>query len=200
MHPNIKCGPETKIIIFFLKFLNDFKKNTLVNLDLKNSNIEQSLIDQATIEFISYVMDNRGLKASRICSKDPSSFLYIEHLNALFPKSKLIYMVRDGRAATVSKMKHTKVDINNPKIRKKYFQDWVDFNKIASEGCVKIGVEFCLIVRYEDLVLHPEKELRKIMLFLDEKWSDELLKHQNHIGKEIYVSKTEWSSHQIVKK
>ena len=41
--------------------------------------------------------------------------------------------------------------------------------------------------------------LRNMMEFLQESWSDELLRHDQYLGKKIKVSKTEWSSHQIVK-
>ena len=69
-----------------------------------------------------------------------------------------------------------------------------------SSQCSNVGEEFCLVVKYEDLCLHPEKTLKRVVSFLIEEWSDKLLNHQNFIGSDIVVSKTEWSSHQIVYK
>ena len=64
--------------------------------------------------------------------------------------------------------------------------------------CEKVGNKFCLMIRYEDLVLHPEATLRRIMKFLGEEWSGKLLKHQDFIGTDIVLSKTEWSTLQVV--
>ena len=61
-----------------------------------------------------------------------------------------------------------------------------------------MGENFCLVVKYEDLCLHPESTLKRVISFLNEEWSNKLLNHHNFIGSDIIVSKTEWSSHQIV--
>lgn len=45
------------------------------------------------------------------------------------------------------------------------------------------------MVYYEQLVLHPETEMRKILNYLNITWSENVLKHEELIGKQISVSK-----------
>lgn len=198
VHSNIKCGPETKIIPPFVEFAKNWRaKYTNLNDDLNNAGINNTIVDSAIVDFISNVMNNRGFKAERLCAKDPDIVLHMEYIHSILPKTKFIYMVRDGRAAAYSLMTQLKEKINSETFRS-FLATWIAFNEHVSHSCSNIGTQFCLIVKYEDLVLHPEKVLRKVMLFLDEEWTDELLRHQDHIGKEIKISKTEWSTHQIV--
>ena len=50
--------------------------------------------------FINRIMTSRGLKAPRMCAKDPDIVKHLIFMHELFPKAKFIYMVRDGRAAS----------------------------------------------------------------------------------------------------
>jgi len=142
-------------------------------------------------------MNNRGFNAKRSCTKDPEIVRNIEYLHSLFPNAKFIYMIRDGRAAAYSLMVQLKENLIWSKYRS-YLSTWNQFNKDVSNQCDKVGKEFCLIVKYEDLCLHPQSTLERVIQFLNEQWTDKLLNHQNFIGSDIIVSKTEWSSHQIV--
>jgi protein-tyrosine sulfotransferase len=121
----------------------------------------------------------------------------MEYIHGIFPNSKFIYMVRDGRAVAYSYMLQVRDKMSALKYRS-YLRTWNSFNIKAMNDCKKLGDESCLKIRYEDLVLHPEKTLKKVVKFLKIKWTSELLNHHNHIGKKISVSKTEWSTHQIV--
>jgi len=168
-----------------------------INEDLKNANLNVSLIDSSIVEFIHHVMNNRGFNARRSCTKDPEIVRNIEYLHSLFPNAKFIYMIRDGRAAAYSLMVQLKENLTWRKYRA-YLSTWNQFNKDVTRQCDNVGQEFCLIVKYEDLCLHPKSTLERVIQFLNENWSDKLLNHQNFIGSDIIVSKTEWSSHQIV--
>lgn len=198
MHPHIKCGPETKIIPSFLNYAIEFGKvNPSLEKDLANAGLELSIIDSAMTDFIANIMRNRGFNASRLCAKDPDVLQYMDYLYNIFPKAKFIFMVRDGRAAAYSLSQQYKERTDFFRFRE-HLLSWMFFNKKVSEKCEQVGANICLIVKYEDLVLIPEATLKKVMNFLGEKWSIELLNHHNHIGKEVSVSKTEWSTHQIV--
>ena len=56
----------------------------------------------------------------------------------------------------------------------------------------------CLPVWYEQLVLHPEENLRKITKFLDIPWSDNMVNHEDFVSK-MGVSSVEKSTSQIQK-
>ena len=156
-----------------------------------------SLVDSAVVELLAYLILNRGYNVSRQCVKDPDIITFMEYLHYIFPQSKFIYMIRDGRAAAYSLMVQIREKML-PSVFRAYLANWSSFNRKANKICHKIGSKYCLRVKYEDLVLHPEQTLRTVIKFLGESWSDELLKHQEHFGSKISVSKTEWSSHQIV--
>lgn len=199
VHPSIKCGPETKIIPPFVNFASTWRKRTKhLDLDLVNAGINASIVDSAIVNFISYVMTNRGFSAKRLCAKDPDIILYMEYIHSILPKAKFIYMVRDGRAAAYSLMLQIKERLSLS-VYKSYLSTWASFNRIASRTCDTLGPNYCLLVKYEDLVLHPERTLKRVLNYLGENWTDKLLKHHEHIGDEIQISKTEWSSHQIIK-
>jgi protein-tyrosine sulfotransferase len=46
----------------------------------------------------------------------------------------------------------------------------------------------CLAVHYEQLVLHPEAQMRRILKFLDIPWDENVLHHEQTIGKEGGIS------------
>lgn len=55
------------------------------------------------------------------------------------------------------------------------------------------------MVYYEQLVLHPEANLRRIFDFLQIEWNDAVLHHEQFIGDQISLSKTEKSTDQVIK-
>ena len=70
-----------------------------------------------------------------------------------------------------------------------------------NEECKSLGPKNCLPVIYEQLVLHPEQWMRKILNFLEVPWNDRVLHHEAEINKKdgISLSKVERSSDQVLK-
>ena len=70
-----------------------------------------------------------------------------------------------------------------------------------NEECKSLGPKNCLPVIYEQLVLHPEQWMRKILNFLEVPWNDRVLHHEAEINKKngISLSKVERSSDQVIK-
>ena len=58
--------------------------------------------------------------------------------------------------------------------------------------------ETCLPVWYEQLVLHPEENLKKITKFLELPWSEKMMHHEQHT-KKISISSVEKSTDQVQK-
>jgi len=48
--------------------------------------------------------------------------------------------------------------------------------------CNEIGAQTCLAVHYEQLVLQPIIQSRRILDFLDIPWNDAVLNHEKHIS------------------
>merc|ERR1711970_283980 len=70
-----------------------------------------------------------------------------------------------------------------------------------NEQCKELGPRNCLPVIYEQMVLHPEQWMRKILNFLEVPWDDAVLHHEQQINKKggISLSKVERSTDQVIK-
>ncbi|VDN39126.1 unnamed protein product, partial [Gongylonema pulchrum] len=146
------------------------------------------------------VIAGHGEPAERLCNKDPFTMKSAEYLAHLFPNSKFLLMIRDGRATVHSiisrKVTISGFDHNDPR---DCLVRWNRIIGVMYEQCKMIGKKLCLMVYYEQLVLHPEEQMRRILNFLDISWHDSVLHHENHIGKGISLSKVERSTDQVIK-
>ena len=100
-------------------------------------------------------------------------------LHELFPNSKFVYMIRDGRDAAYSYFVREKeaYKLKNMNINT-YLERWDKMNEKADAACSKMAVNVCHRVRYENLVTNPELVLRQLLEFLNLKWTDDLLRHE----------------------
>lgn len=60
---------------------------------------------------------------------------------------------------------------------------WNDAISVMYQKCIKIGSQRCMIVYYEQLVLHPKIWVRHILKFLEIPWDDSVLHHDELINK-----------------
>ncbi|MBN2281000.1 MAG: sulfotransferase [Candidatus Marinimicrobia bacterium] len=97
---------------------------------------------------------------NRWCEKTPRHIKHIKNILDYFPKAKAIHIVRDGRDVITSKHpKHHPDDY------------WVSVNRWVTD--VGIGLEYLdhprvLTLKYEDLVFHFDREIKRISNFLEE--------------------------------
>jgi hypothetical protein len=101
----------------------------------------------------------------------------IKLLNRLFPQAKFIHMVRDGRDVAISYARtpwwHKDVNLN--------LEQWErETNKIEQDGSLLLR-ESMLTMRYEDFLLSPEEETKKICDFLDFPFEKTMLDLKFHI-------------------
>jgi protein-tyrosine sulfotransferase len=93
-------------------------------------------------------------------------------------------MARDGRA-TVHSIISRKVTITGFNLQD-YGESLKRWNKVIQKmfvQCQLLGSDKCLLVYYEQLVLHPEKVMRKVLKFLDIPWNDNVLHHEKFVNK-----------------
>ena len=139
-------------------------------------------------------------KKKLFTSQDPFTLKSGTYLKKLFPNSKFLFMVRDGRA-TVHSIITRKVTITGFDL-KSYRQSLTKWNSAISamnDQCEELGPNYCLKVYYEQLILHPRTWLTKILKFLDLPWTEEVMHHEKQINKPhgISLSKVERSSDQV---
>ena len=196
VHPNVSCGPETKILPTITRFIRDYNKNPNFRNDLEQAGIQTSTVDSALSFFIYHIMENHIRSAKHLCAKDPDIVYYIDYLNRLFPKAKFIFMVRDARAVAYSMVnKLEKVKTFDKMVG--YMLTWNNFNVLVSSQCQLVGEKACMVVRYEDLILKTNETLRNVTEFLGVSWTDDFMRHNEFVGNKIAVSESEWSTDQI---
>jgi len=98
-------------------------------------------------------------------------------LNKIFPKSKFIHLVRDGRDVSISYAR-TPWWHQDPQQNLQRWQQ--EIQKIEKDGAHLLKDRF-LSIRYEDLVTKPEATVKDMCEFLGVDYEKGMLKSENHI-------------------
>uniref|UniRef100_A0A8R1DN62 Protein-tyrosine sulfotransferase n=1 Tax=Caenorhabditis japonica TaxID=281687 RepID=A0A8R1DN62_CAEJA len=198
-HPDVRCGEETRVIPRILNLRSQWKKSEKEWNRLQQAGVTGEVINNAISSFIMEVIVGHGDRAARLCNKDPFTMKSAVYLKELFPNAKYLLMVRDGRA-TVNSIISRKVTITGFDLNdfRQCMTKWNAAIEIMIGQCESVRAN-CLKVYYEQLVLHPEAQMKRILEFLDIPWNDRVLHHEQLIGKDISLSNVERSSDQVVK-
>jgi len=201
-HPDVRCGEETRVVPRLLQMRSHWKKSNKESMRLEEAGLTDDVLASAISSFILEVVARHGEPAPRLCNKDPFTLKSGQYLRELFPNSKFLFMVRDGRA-TVHSIISRKVTITGFDLKsyRQCLQKWNAAISAMNDECKALGPKHCLPVIYEQLVLHPEQWLRKISTFLEVPWNENVLHHEEQINKKggISLSKVERSSDQVIK-
>lgn len=101
-HPDIRCGEETRVIPRILGYKQSWMKAPIEAKRLEEAGVTGDVIDSAIGSFILEIIVRHGKPAVRLCNKDPFTIRSAVYLNSLFPNSKFIFIIRDGRAVVHS--------------------------------------------------------------------------------------------------
>ena len=199
-HPEVRCGEETRVVPRILQMRAHWMKSQKESMRLEEAGLTGEVLDSALSSFILEVVARHGEPSPRLCNKDPFTLKSGTYLKRLFPRSKFLFMVRDGRA-TVHSIITRKVTITGFDL-KSYRQCLTKWNAAitAMEAqCNEMGDDHCLRVQYEQLVLHPREQMVRILKFLELDWTEDVLHHEKQINKAhgISLSKVERSSDQV---
>src|SRR4029079_13301982 len=96
---------------------------------------------------------------------------YAEQIQALLPEARFIHLIRDGRDVALS---YQKAGANNLPLYESA-RDWAAQVRATRRQVRELS--YYLEVRYENLMLEPEKTLRRICEFLDLAWDPAILVH-----------------------
>lgn len=100
---------------------------------------------------------------------------YVHHLElirSLYPKAKFLAVMRDGRDVACSYRKIKSLETNSPYKPKLPYKvanianDWKQNNLKIQRFVNDIGDNQALWVRYEDILMNPEKKMREVCSFL----------------------------------
>ncbi|XP_022061698.1 protein-tyrosine sulfotransferase 1-like isoform X1 [Acanthochromis polyacanthus] len=201
-HNAVRCGEETRVIPRLLAMRATWSRSVKERIRLDEAGVTDQVLDSAVRAFLLEVIVGHGEPAPRLCNKDPFALKSLSYLARLFPKAKFVLMLRDGRA-TVHSMISRKVTISGFDLNsyRDCLTKWSSAVETMFSQCQAAGEARCLPVRYEQLVLHPEEEMRKLLHFLELQWDPSVLHHEELIGKAggVSLSKVERSTDQVMK-
>lgn len=197
-HGEVRCGEETRLVPRLLGMRSNWYRSEKEKNRLQEAGVTDNVIDEAMRQFLLEVIVRHGQPNSYLCNKDPFTLKSQVYLKKLFPNAKFILMIRDGRA-TAHSIIERKVTISGFDITsyKDVLTKWNKAIDTMYQQCMDFP-DSCLPVWYEQLVLHPEENLRKISKFLNLPWDDKMLHHEQHT-KKIRISSVEKSTDQVQK-
>jgi protein-tyrosine sulfotransferase len=134
---------------------------------LLEAGINRTVVDAGARNFIKNSIKKSEENRLITCYSDITNALYANYLFSLFPESKFIMIIRDGRAMVNS--------INKNNIEDHFFQqnsmrsmlNWNNLNEVFISSCIKLGSLNCLIIFFEQLIIDPKREIQKISKFLN---------------------------------
>ncbi|XP_058483036.1 tyrosylprotein sulfotransferase 1, like [Solea solea] len=201
-HNAVRCGEETRVIPRLLAMRATWSRSVKERIRLDEAGVTDQVLDSAVRAFLLEVIVGHGEPAPRLCNKDPFALKSLSYLARIFPKAKFVLMLRDGRA-TVHSMISRKVTISGFDLTsyRDCLTKWSSAVDTMFSQCQAAGKDRCLPVHYEQLVLYPEEEMRKLLHFLDLQWDLSVLHHEELIGKAggVSLSKVERSTDQVIK-
>ena len=201
-HRLVRCGEESRIIPRLVQMRENWLRTEKERERLAQGGVDDKVINAAVSAFILETMAQHGEPAPVLCNKDPMTLKSGAYLSRLFPNSKWLFMMRDGRAVIHSVISR-QVTITGYKLDspRDCLAKWSGLVENMNKQCNEIGPTRCMIVYYEQLVLHPRRWISLILDFLDLPWEDAVLHHEEHINKPggVRVSMVERSSDQIIK-
>jgi protein-tyrosine sulfotransferase len=188
-HPMVRCGEETRVVPRLLGMRSQWAKSPKESKRLQEAGLSDEVIDSALSAFILEVIAKHGDPAPRLCNKDPFTLKSSIYLNQLFPNAKFILMIRDGRAVVHSIISR-RVTISGFDLKnyRKCLEKWNTAMESMYYQCLRLGLNQCLPVYYEQLILHPRDWMERILKFLDIPWHESVLHHEEFINQPGGVS------------
>lgn len=150
----------------------------------------EEILDSGVRAFVYEILQRHSQSADILCDKDPFVLKYAAYVSTIFPDSKFILLIRDARAVIHSVVTR-KVTITGFSLTdyRQNFKLWNKGMEVMFEECERVGSLRCLMVYYEQLVLQPKRTIANVLEFLNLPWVDDVLHHEELIGKKISLSK-----------
>lgn len=117
--------------------------------------------------------------ARRWGDKTPFYVRRMELIQEAVPEARFVHIIRDGRAVTLS----IKDLWFGPDTVEEAAEFWTA--RIAEGREQAPRLDHYMEVRYEDIVVDPEPQLRRICEFLDLPWDDRVVNYHEHVDERI---------------
>jgi Sulfotransferase family len=195
-HPRMSIPGESHVLAVLLRrrhryermgfqtaeFLDDvlanrpFRRNwNLPETELRNSMMSAPPRDTADgiRRMFSFHAELAG--KDRYGDKTPAHVLHIPMLASIFPESRFVHIIRDGRDVALSY-----VDVAwGPRSVEEAALRWKRFVGAGRQAAVALGSSRYREVRYEDFLRDPEATVRSLCPYLDLEFEDSMLSYFN---------------------
>lgn len=169
--PDISGAKDSRTVI---QFINNHWRFKIWKLRLPdeflNTNKAISFSDILDRLVQLYAAEHGSSEVATWIDHSPDNIGYVRQLLMLFPDSKFIHLVRDGRAVASSVMP-LNWGPNTILASAKWWKEWVERGLLAERSFPSK----VLRVKYEDVVLQPEATLRKICDFCNLEYSSAMV-------------------------
>jgi hypothetical protein len=127
----------------------------------------------------------------RYGDKTPWFIMRITELSELFPESRFVHLIRDGRDVALSIREMSWGPSRMPALA----EFWAKRIRIGRTEGARLGPERYLELRYEDLVEDPAGELRRVCAFLDLDFREEMLAYPDRAPNAVLEREREQHRH-----
>jgi len=121
----------------------------------------------------------RSVGKRRWGEKSPNHVEYWDQLHEAYPNAQVVHIVRDGRDVAVSLVRAR----FGPKTVFRAAEYWRDYLRHVERLKKATDPADIFEVKYEDLVLDPETQVRALCRFLDESYTETLLRYYESDGR-----------------
>jgi protein-tyrosine sulfotransferase len=132
---------------------------------------------------------------ARIAEKTPANLLAFMQLNALFPDSPLIHVIRDLRDVVTSRLERSAADDRGRRVQLavEHAREWVQAMLLRRQFLDHARLQQRYHeIRYEDLVARPQVVLDGLLAFIGERYEPEMLDF--HRVRRNVSGSEEWSA------
>ena len=188
-HPLIRCVNQVQQVGNIFGASKSWFAHPIESMRLDEAGVTREISNNAVATFIFEIIGKQKQQTETICYRDSLTFNNLNYASEIFPKGKFILMIRDVRAAVFSVVQQN-IDSSAANMINA-LKNWNSYNEVAYNDCLKLGQKSCIHIFYEQLVLRPENEMKKILDFLNVPWNKNILNHEKFIGKKSFIPKTE---------
>jgi hypothetical protein len=140
---------------------------------------------------IEVIRDRQASNVGTFVEKTPQHVMRLKHILGVFPKAKIIHIIRDGRDCYCSSKSHKYIP------QRKSVDCFAKYWRRCLKGRLLCGDDPRIYdIRYEDLAMKPEAKLAELMEFLGNKFEPqqldpEALSSDVRSGRKFFVRLTE---------
>ncbi|CAF0739571.1 unnamed protein product [Brachionus calyciflorus] len=185
IHANLKCVSNVKLLVkFYDSFIKLRKTPQLIGF-LDDAGFNDTILDKALGLYSYYIFLKKASNTKLLCNNEAENMFYLNFYKNVFPKSKFLFLLRDGREAVLSvlKRKNQKFDMDSFSTMLK---EWNEWNNKAYNSCIKTSPEYCKVIRYEYLISNSQEVLKDLTHFLNLKKIDDINEYRRIILNNAY--------------